>query len=124
MHDNNIELSEHNDYYNLSIDYWRMFTEQYGADMVIQVRKYASLKDLIRKPVMESEKYLAMRVNLDGHFEPTKLELENQRDLAERYRLETQYMNELQQSDKKWKRYYYISMDWVTEWLAYAEAED
>ena len=45
--------------------------------MVIQVRKYASLRDIIRKPIMESEKYLALRVDPLGHFEPTKQELES-----------------------------------------------
>ena len=32
-------------------------------------------------------------------------------------------MESLQSDKKKWKRYYAISTDWITRWLAYVEAD-
>jgi len=44
--------------------------------------------------------------------------------LSDRHERETKYMDSLQQPNKKWKRYYCISTQWVTNWLRYVEAND
>ena len=43
--------------------------------MVIQVRKYQTIKELVKKPIMDGEMYMALKIDLQGHFEPMKKRL-------------------------------------------------
>ena len=72
---------------------------------------------------MEGELYIALQPDIMAHYEPAYKKLMSL-PLAQRHPQETKYMDSLQKADKKWKRYYCISSEWVTNWLRYAESED
>ena len=100
-----------------------MFASRYHADMVVQVRKYDSIRELVKRPVMEGELFVAFKPDLAAHYEPMIAKLDAMA-LDERCRAETNHLNVCQQEDKKWKRYYCLSSAWVTQWITYCEAED
>ena len=48
-----------------------MYASRYHCDMAIQIRKYKTLVELVKEPIMEGEVYMALNVNPLTHYEPT-----------------------------------------------------
>ena len=58
-----------------------------------------------------------------GHYEPMQSKINGMRSQSKRNQLEANHMEALQSDKKKWKRYYAISTDWISRWLAYVEGD-
>ena len=69
-----------------------MFASRYHADMVVQVRKYDSVRDLVKQPVMEGELFVAFQPDLAAHYEPMIAKLDAMA-LDERCQAETSHLN-------------------------------
>ena len=91
--------------------------------MVIQIRKYDNIVDLIKQPVGIGKIWSAYEVQPGSHYEPIKRELEKM-PLEKRHMAESKQMESLQSDDVVWRRYYAISTAWVSKWLAFVQAAD
>ena len=69
-HDNSIELEDQTEVFIISKDFWNIFASRYHADMVVQVRKYDSIREMVKQPMMEGEIYVAFKPDLAAHYEP------------------------------------------------------
>ena len=69
IHDNDLLLKENEDHYVLAEDFWNMFSERYGVDVVIQKRKYTEIKDLLPHQIQIGKEFSCFEVDKSMYYD-------------------------------------------------------
>ena len=69
IHDNDLLLKENEDHYVLAEDFWNMFSERYGVDVVFQKRKYTEIKDLLPHQIQIGKEFSCFEVDKSMYYD-------------------------------------------------------
>lgn len=70
IHDNEIDFMEERDIFVLSKDFWSMFEERYGVDIVIQLRKYRDMGSMQQDVIKSGTFWTALHTEPTQHYDP------------------------------------------------------